>query len=520
MALGDDSPRERSDLAQRLGHVLWLGGGTGAGKTSIATALAEGEGLQPYYLDFHDARDHSERTHADRYPAMDAFRSMSMDERWVLRTPEEMARSVIASSRELMSMVIEDLLARPSDVPIIAEGPWLFPEYVASLLGYDEQGIWLTPTPQFRARALRARGWVTVEGTSDGDQARANRLARDGLLTDHVRRSAQALGLRTVEVDGTRSLAEMTALVAEHFAPVLRTLPAFAQSDPAEDRRVRRALVASFRPFIARCTRGHAVLDHVAARHQLAAHQMGLLNSAYLATGREPVSESALRDAVPYAARSRVGAEHWQPLVAAGLARELAGGWVLTASGLAAVEELYQEIWAEVARRTADPALVGRIGEVLERLSYAVPLTSRACFIREMWGDAPANTLVRLYRAVWELWIYRDVCFRAAWEADGYTGPQIDVLTQAWGGAGSVAEIAERLASKQDRDGVGANLGLLRARGDVETAGDAVTVTARGRAARDAVEARTDVAYFSGWPTGPRLQALSQDFAALLGALE
>ena len=444
---------------------------------------------------------------------------MSLDERWVLRTPEAMARAVIASSPELLSMVIEDLLARPSDVAIVGEGPWFFPEQIAPLLGHDHQAIWLVPTPEFRIRALRERGWVTVEGTSDGDRARTNRLSRDGLLTDHVRRSARALGLRVVEVDGTRSLAEMTALVAEHFAPVLRTLPAIGASDPAGDRRFRRALVASFRLFLARCTRRHTVLDRVAATYQLAPHQMGLLNSAYLAAGRESVREAALRDAVPYATRSRLGAEHWQPLVTAGLARNVAGGWILTASGLAAIEDLYQEIWAEVARRTADPALVGRVGEILERLSYAVPLSNRARFIREMWGGAPAITLVRLYRAVWELWIYRDVCFRAAWEADGYSGPQIDVLTQAWEGARSVAEIAERLASKQDRDGVVANLGLLKARGDVETDGDDVTLTAHGRATRDVIETRTDASYFAGWPTGSRLQALAHGFETLLEAL-
>ena len=35
MALGDDSARARSELAQRLGHVLWIGGGTGGGKASF-----------------------------------------------------------------------------------------------------------------------------------------------------------------------------------------------------------------------------------------------------------------------------------------------------------------------------------------------------------------------------------------------------------------------------------------------------------------------------------------------------
>lgn len=122
LAGGPSGPDAR-DLAARLRHVLWIGGGTGARKTSIATALAEERGLQPYYYDFHDARDHSERVDPVRHPAMHAFASMSMDERWVLRTPEQMARETINSSRERMEMAIEDLLARPAGVPIVAEGP-------------------------------------------------------------------------------------------------------------------------------------------------------------------------------------------------------------------------------------------------------------------------------------------------------------------------------------------------------------------------------------------------------------
>ncbi len=514
------SGSDTRNLAAHLRHVLWIGGGTGAGKTSITTALAEGRSLQTYHYDFHDARDHSERIDPDRHPAMHAFASMSMDERWVLRTPEEMARETIRSSDERMEMAIEDLLARPADVPIVAEGPWFYPEFVAPLLSSIRQAIWLVPTLAFRELALRERGWVTIEGTSDGDRARANRLARDALLTDLVRRSAEALGLRVLEVDGTRSLAEVTAAVAEHFAPVLQSLaPETMRSDPASDDPLRRALVRSFMPFVARCTRGHAVLDRVAERHQLAAYQLGLLNSAYLAAGHGPVSERALRDAVPYSTRSRLGAEHWQPLIDAGLARTHADAWVLTEAGHDVVAGLYREVWSEVASRSADPALVGRIGEILERLSYAVPLTNRARLLREQWGEAPARTLVRLYRAVWELSIYRDLCFRSAWEAEGHGGPTVDVLTQVWEGASTVGDIAERLATKQDRDRVAASLALLEQRGDVELAADSVTLTERGRATRDRIESRTDAAYFRGWPGGARLRMLKDDFDTLMRAV-
>jgi len=403
----------------------------------------------------------------------------------------------------------------------VADGAWFFPEFVAPLLRDARQAIWLVPTEAFREQALGQRGWVTIEGTNNGDRARANRLARDALLTDHVRRSAAALGLRIIEVDGTRSLAEITAEVEEHFAPTLRSIArTAAPEDRATDKALRRTLVRSFMPFVAACTRGHAVLDRVAERRQLEAHQLGLLNSAYLAGGGGPVTEGSLRDAVPYSTRSRVGAEHWRPLLVAGLARAESDGWVLTDAGHGAVRELYREVWSEVASRRVDPALAGRVGEFLERHAHAVPLTSRARMIRQMWGDAPATTLVRLYRAVWELAIYRDVCFRAAWESDGYDGPAIDVLTQAWEGASTVADIAARLAAKQVCDSVIASLAHLEARGDLSRSGESIALAARGQSIREAIEARTDATYFTDWPSGIRLRALADDFTALMRAAE
>jgi 2-phosphoglycerate kinase len=139
---GGPSGPDVRDLAVGLHHVLWIGGGTGAGKTSVATALADRHGALTYHYEFHDARDHSERIDPARHPAMYAFSSMSMDERWVLRTPEEMAEETFRSSRERMAMAIEDLLARPAGVPLVAERPWFCPEFVEPLLTSTRQAIW------------------------------------------------------------------------------------------------------------------------------------------------------------------------------------------------------------------------------------------------------------------------------------------------------------------------------------------------------------------------------------------
>ena len=90
-----------------LERVRWIGGGTGAGKTTVAKAIAERHGLERYDYDWHDARDHSDRTRVDRHPNRAAFLAMSMDERWVLRSPARMAEMEVLEFRERFGMVLQ-----------------------------------------------------------------------------------------------------------------------------------------------------------------------------------------------------------------------------------------------------------------------------------------------------------------------------------------------------------------------------------------------------------------------------
>jgi hypothetical protein len=50
---------------------VWIGGGTSAGKTSIARGLARRYGLTSYHVDQHEL-DHARRRVARRHPAMEA----------------------------------------------------------------------------------------------------------------------------------------------------------------------------------------------------------------------------------------------------------------------------------------------------------------------------------------------------------------------------------------------------------------------------------------------------------------
>lgn len=199
-----------------LEGVLWIGGGTGAGKTTVAKAIAERHGLERYDYDWHDARDHSDRTRVDRHPYRAAFLAMSMDDRWVTRSPAQMAEAEVLEFRERFELVLEDLAAMGSP-DVVAEGFGLLPELVASHLASRRQALFLLPTPAIRERNYAARGWTGIDGTSDHALASRNKLDRDALLTEYVRRTARAHDLFALELDGSETIDDVVSLAERHF---------------------------------------------------------------------------------------------------------------------------------------------------------------------------------------------------------------------------------------------------------------------------------------------------------------
>jgi hypothetical protein len=205
--------------AKAYGHVLWIGGSPCAGKTSIADALAAAHHGVAYHFDRMEMAHIARSTEATN-PDLMAFLALDMEHRWLLRTPEEMARNAIASWRARFPLVLEDLRALPTDAPIFAEGPGLFPERVAPLLASPRQALWLVTTSSFCQMVRQQRGGSFLE-TSDPAGSLRNIVERDMVMARLVKRQAKARHLTCYAVDGSQSLAQMTALVEEHFAPYL-----------------------------------------------------------------------------------------------------------------------------------------------------------------------------------------------------------------------------------------------------------------------------------------------------------
>ena len=207
------------DLKKKLRDVFWIGGGSGAGKSTIARRIAAEHGLQHYATDDVMA-DHAGRTTAEHSPLLHEFIAMDLDQRWVNRSPQEMFETFHWFRGEGFDMIVEDLLQLPADKGVIVDGFRLLPHLVEPLLAEHGQAVWLLPTSEFREAAFGNRdgGQLNfLQKTSDPDRARRNLLERDVMFTERLRNECRSLGLNSIQVDLTVSEDQLAKRVAAAF---------------------------------------------------------------------------------------------------------------------------------------------------------------------------------------------------------------------------------------------------------------------------------------------------------------
>ena len=206
------------ELRRRLSHALWIGGSPCSGKSSIVERLSERHAFRSYRVD--DAFGaHAARATADAQPHLYRVARMSWDEIWG-RPVQVLLEDEIAVYREEWAMVVDDLLAQPDDLPVIAEGAALLPELVHEVLSERRHAIWIVPTEAFQRETYAQRGaWVDeiLSQCTQPEQALESWMARDAAYARWVQREAWRLDLEVRVVHGRRSIDENAAGVGARF---------------------------------------------------------------------------------------------------------------------------------------------------------------------------------------------------------------------------------------------------------------------------------------------------------------
>lgn len=205
----------------KLGHVRWLAGGTGAGKSTVAAVLARRFSLDVYAGDRAE-HDWLARCSPQRHPHLAAARSNRPGDNWRHRSAAQAFAGMAGRYGETVEFLVDDLLARPAERVVLVDYFGILPRDLAPLLSWPRQAVFLVPTPAFRRAALSRR-------YADPQRARANwgdldpaevleaRLARDALWDAEVTEQADALGLTLLTIDGSTTPAALADELAARF---------------------------------------------------------------------------------------------------------------------------------------------------------------------------------------------------------------------------------------------------------------------------------------------------------------
>lgn len=195
-----------------------------------------------------------------------------------------------------------------------------------------------------------------------------------------------------------------------------------------------------------------------------------------------------------------------------GLILEDEGG-MLTLSPVArdALDRFHAAGIAYIAARMPLPeATMTQLADEIERAANAVIANSpfindpgshlRGYKQASRYGIRNNAPMVRLERAIYNLWGARDDAHMAAWRNAGLDGPPFDVLSHIWSGVTTLDALTEALKYKQTPDDIDSSLTYLAERELAERHGNDLRLTPKGALVREDVERETDRLFFAGWP--------------------
>ncbi|MEM7536021.1 MAG: hypothetical protein AAF639_27820 [Chloroflexota bacterium] len=215
------------DTDAALARILWIGGGTDAGKTTTSTILAKKLGVQVYHFDRSSSVNIAEDLGRAKAPRMMDWIEMTEDERWLLRSPDVIATHTFETFVETFPPKLAEILVMAQESVVIAEGFAFIPSLIEPLITHINQAIWMIPSETFRQESFKRRGkdqYRTRDGSSNPEVATQNHFNRDVLMAAQMHQEAEDRGLTWLTADGSRTPDEMAAVVETHFKPYLMSL--------------------------------------------------------------------------------------------------------------------------------------------------------------------------------------------------------------------------------------------------------------------------------------------------------
>ncbi|WP_433167195.1 hypothetical protein [Kribbella sp. CA-247076] len=176
--------------------MAWIGGAPGAGKSTIARALARRRDLPLHPVDLWTY---------DHVPRMPPLRPLAED---LADGPVVAADAFVRISALRLELVAADVRGRGlGDVPALVEGPQLFPSMADGVAA----AVWLVPDGEQTRRAREERLARTED--PEGRARLEGLLARDAVLADRVRAEAVEHGRPLIEVPAAPDWASIGAAV-------------------------------------------------------------------------------------------------------------------------------------------------------------------------------------------------------------------------------------------------------------------------------------------------------------------
>lgn len=181
---------------------VWIGGGTCAGKSTVAEELVRGTKWVPFSCDelFWD--------HADSLPGSKTARAAAMPVWERLGQPvDEQVADVFDIAAERWPLTLADLAASPWSR--IVEGESILPPALADLGVPATDAVFLIVPPRVRRERYAARQWASdiVAACPDPAVAMEAWMLRDDLVQARIVTDARACGYSVFDATDSRDLA-------------------------------------------------------------------------------------------------------------------------------------------------------------------------------------------------------------------------------------------------------------------------------------------------------------------------